>query len=55
MVIVYKAPVTLTSVFKTCYSSDLKKAAFDKQSFPSTWLNSYFFSWLRECNKTKYI
>jgi len=33
MVIVYKAPVSLTSVFKTCYSPDLGKAAFDRQSF----------------------
>jgi len=29
MVIVYKAPVSLTSVFKTCYSPDLEKADFD--------------------------
>jgi len=46
MVIVYKAPVSLTSVFKTCYSPD-----FDRQSFQYTWLNSYFFSSLRESNK----
>jgi len=43
MVIVYKAPVSLTSVFKTCYSPDLEKADFDRQSFQYTWLNSYFF------------
>jgi len=29
MVIVYKAPVSLTSVFKTCYSRNLERAAFD--------------------------
>jgi len=28
MVIVYKAPVSLTSVFKTCYSPDLERADF---------------------------
>jgi len=33
MVIVYKALVSLTRVFKTCYSPDLEKADFDKQSF----------------------
>ena len=33
MVIVYKAPVSLTSVFKTCYSLNLEKADFDRQSF----------------------
>ena len=33
MVIVYKAPVSLTSVFKHCYSPDLEKADFDRQSF----------------------
>ena len=51
MVIVYKAPVSLTSVFKTWYSPDLEKADFDRQSFQYTWLNSYFFSSLRESNK----
>jgi len=50
-VIVYKAPVSLTSVFKTCYSPDLEKVDFDRQSFQYTWLNSYFFSSLREFNK----
>jgi len=54
MVIVYKAPVSLTSVFKTCYSPDLERADFDRQSFQYTWLNSYFFSSLREPNKTKH-
>jgi len=53
MVIVYKAPVSLTSVFKTCYSLDLEKADFDRQSFQYTWLNSYFFSALRESNKNQ--
>jgi len=48
IVIVYKAPVSLTSVFKTCYSPDLEKADFDIQSFQYTWLNSYSFSLLRE-------
>jgi len=54
MVIVDKAPVSLTSVFKTCYSLDLERADFDRQSFQYTWLNSYFFSLLRESNKTKH-
>jgi len=48
MVIVYKAPVGLTSVFKTCSSPDLEKADFNRQSFQYTWLNSYFFCSLRE-------
>jgi len=52
MVIVYKAPVSLTSVFKTCYSPNLERADFDRQSFQYTWLNSYFKSSLRESNKT---
>ena len=33
MIIVYKAPVSLTSVFKHCYSLDLEKADFDRQNF----------------------
>ena len=33
MVIVYKAPVSLTSVFKPCCSPDLEKADFGRQSF----------------------
>ena len=33
MVIVYKAPVSLTSVFKPCYSPDLEKADFGRQRF----------------------
>ena len=33
MVIVYKAPVSLTSVFKPCYSPDLERADFGRQSF----------------------
>ena len=33
MVIVYRAPVSLTSVFKTCHSPDLERADFDGQSF----------------------
>jgi len=53
MVIVYKVPVSLTSAFKTCYSPNLEKADFDKQSFQYTWLNSYFCSSLQETNKTK--
>jgi len=53
MVIIYKAPVSRTSVFKSCYSSDLEKADFDRQSFQYTWLNSYFFSSLQESIKTK--
>ena len=52
MVTVYKAPVSLTSVFKPCYSPDLERADFGRQSFPYTWLNSYFFSSLRESIKT---
>jgi len=54
IVIVYKTPVSLTSVFKTCYSPNLERADFDRQSFQYTWLNSYFFSSLREPNKTKH-
>ena len=30
MVIIYKASVILTSVFKHCYSPDLEKADFDR-------------------------
>ena len=37
IVIVYKAPVSLTSVFKHCYSPGLEKADFDRQSFQYTW------------------
>jgi len=54
MVFVYKTPVSLTSVFKTCYSSNLEEADFDRQSFQYSWLNSYFFSSLRESDKTKH-
>jgi len=54
MVFVYKALVSLTSVFKTCYSLDLEEADFDRQSFQYTWLNSYFFSSLQKCIKTKH-
>jgi len=43
MVIVYKALVSLTSVFNTCYSPDLEKADFFSNSFQYTQLNSYFF------------
>jgi len=53
MLIVFKAPVSLTSVFKTCYSPDLGSEDFDRQSFQYTWLNSYFFSSLRESNKNQ--
>ena len=48
IVIVYKAPVSLTSVFKRCYSLDLEKADFNRQSFQYTWLNSYFFGSLQD-------
>ena len=54
MVIVDKAPVSLTSVFKPCYSPDLERAVFGRQSFQYTWLNSYFFSSLRESIETKH-
>jgi len=54
MVIVYKAPVSLTSVLKTCYSPDLERADLDRQSFQYTWLNSYSFSSLRESNKSNH-
>jgi len=37
IVTVYKAPVSLTRIFKTCYSPDLEKADFVRQSF-STYL-----------------
>jgi len=33
IIIVYKTPVSLISVFKTCYSPDLEKADFDRQRF----------------------
>ena len=46
MVIVYKASVSQTSVFEPCYSPDLERADFGRQSFQYTWLNSYFFSLL---------
>jgi len=36
MVIVYQAPVSLTTVFKSCYSPDLERADFDRQSFQYT-------------------
>ena len=52
MVIVYKASVSLTSVFKPCCSPDLERADFDRQSFQYTWLNSYFFSSLLESIET---
>ena len=54
MVIVYKASVSQTSVFKTCYSPDLERADFGRQSFQYTWLNSYFFSSHRESIETKH-
>ena len=43
MVNFYKTPVSLTSVFKPCYSPDLERADFCRQSFQYTLLNSYFF------------
>ena len=33
---------------------DLEKADFGRQRFQYTWLNSYFFSSLRESIKTKH-
>jgi len=53
MVIVYKALVSLTSVFKACYSPNLEKADFDRESFQYTWLNSYFFGSLQESSKSQ--
>jgi len=53
MVIVYKAPVSLISVFKTCDSQTLEMADFERHSFQYTWLNSYFFGSLREPSKTQ--
>jgi len=53
MVIVYKSPVSLTSVFMTCYSADLERADFNSQSFQYSWLNSCFFGSLRESSKTQ--
>jgi len=44
MVIVYKASVSLISVFKTWYSPNLERADFKTQSFQYSWLNSYFLS-----------
>jgi len=46
IVIVDKAPVSLTSVFKTGYPLDLEEADFDGQSFQNTYLNTYFFNCL---------
>jgi len=54
MVITYRAPVSLTSVLKTCHSPDLERADFNRQSFQYTWLNSYFLSSVRESNKTNH-
>jgi len=54
IVIVYKSLVSLTSVFKTCYSPDLERADFDRGSFQYTWLNSYFFNSLQDYNKTQH-
>jgi len=53
MVIVCKAPVSLTSVFKTCYPLNLERADFARESFQYTWLNSYFFGSLRESSKSQ--
>ena len=53
MVIVNKILASLTSGFKPCYSRDLEKADFGIKTFQYTWLNSYFFSLLRESIKTK--
>jgi len=36
MVFVYQTPVSLTSVFNTCYTADLEEADFDRQSFQYT-------------------
>ena len=54
MVIVYKTSVSLTSVFKPSYSPDLERADFRRQRFQYIWLNSYYFSSLRESIKTKH-
>ena len=54
MVIIDKALVSLTSVFKPCCSPDLEKADFGRQSFQYTWLNSYFFSSFLESIETKH-
>ena len=48
MVIVYKAPVSLTSVFKALLFSGLRESRLRQTEFQYTWLNSYFFSSLRE-------
>jgi len=55
MVIVYKAPVSMTSVFKDLLFSELREADFDRQRFQYTWLNSYFFGSLQESNKVPNI
>ena len=54
IVIVYKAPVRLTSVFKLCYFPDLERANFGRLRLQYTWLNSYFFRSLHESIKTKH-
>jgi len=53
MPIVYKAPVRVTRLFKTCYSPDLKRSDFNRLSFQYTWLNNYFLGSLRESSKTQ--
>jgi len=40
IVIVYKVLVILTSVFRNCYSPDLERADFDRQSFQYSLLKS---------------
>ena len=54
MVIVFKALVSLTSVFKPCYTRDLEKADFGRQRLQYTSLNSYFFISLQESNKNRH-
>ena len=54
MVVGYKAPVSLISVFKPSYSPNLERVDFGRQRFQYTWLNTYFFSLLQEC-RSKYL
>jgi len=48
MVTVYKAPFSLTRVFKTSHFQDLERADFDRKGIQYTRLNSYIFSLVQE-------
>src|SRR6201995_141360 len=48
IVTVYKAPDSLTSVFKVLLFSGLRESRLRQTEFQYTWLNSHFFSSLQE-------